>query len=396
MSPNVPPDASTSRREPLRVSLLVLPDAGLGTLTGIFDTLSSFPLLATIDRSVPAAPPFAVELVAASAGPAETASGLPLPVHRAVADADATDIAIVPSMVVREGLWRTGRYPELVEWLRRVHAGGGMLCSACSGVLLIAETGLLAGREATIHPSYAPTFRASFPDVRLRLEQTLVATGERRELVMAGASASWHDLVLYLVARHVGPTAAQSLAKFLLLQWHVDGQGPYVPFDPPRDHGDAIVLEAQDWLQGSYAVATPVTELVERSGLPERTFKRRFARATGHPPIEYVQRVRVEAAKRRLERTSEPVDAIAYAVGYEDPASFRRLFKRVTGVAPGAYRRKLQLPAFARASEAEPTGGARSAAARRARSATPLPDRNRTPTGAAEAARTQPTRGGRP
>ena len=169
----------------------------------------------------------------------------------------------------------------------------------------------------------------------------------------AGASASWHDLVLYLVARHVGPTAAQAMAKFMVLQWHTDGQAPYVPFDAPTDHGDAIVLAAQEWLRTGYAVAAPVTELVERSGLPERTFKRRFARATGYAPIAYVQHVRVEEAKRRLERTSEPVDAISYAVGYEDPASFRRLFKRITGVPPGAYRRKLQLPAFARTAHGE-------------------------------------------
>ena len=230
-----------------------------------------------------------------------------------------------------------------------MHGEGALVCSACSGVLLIAETGLLSGRDATMHPAYAATFRSNFPDVRLRLEETLVATGEREELVMAGASASWHDLVLYLVARHVGPTAAQAVAKFLLLQWHTDGQAPYVPFDAPSDHGDAIVVEAQEWLRTHYAVAAPVTELVDRSGLPERTFKRRFARATGYSPIAYVQHVRVEEAKRRLERTSEPVDAISYAVGYEDPASFRRLFKRITGVTPGAYRRKLQLPAFARA-----------------------------------------------
>jgi transcriptional regulator GlxA family with amidase domain len=219
-------------------------------------------------------------------------------------------------------------------------------------VLLIAETGLLSGRSVTIHPAYAPTFRDNFPDVALRLDEVLIATGEREELVMSGASASWHDLVLYLVARHVGPTAAQALAKFLLLQWHTDGQGPYVPFDPPRDHGDAVVAGAQDWLRTHYAVAAPVAELVERSGLPERTFKRRFTAATGYSPIAYVQHVRVEEAKRRLERTGEPVDAISYAVGYEDPASFRRLFKRITGVSPGAYRRKLQLPAFARANRA--------------------------------------------
>jgi len=253
----------------------------------------------------------------------------------------------VPSLLVADGVWRRGRYPELVEWLQRVHGDGAILCSACSGVLLIAETGLLSDREATMHPAYASTFEQNFPDLRIRLEETLIATGDREELVMAGASASWHDLVLYLVARHVGPTAAQAVAKFLLLQWHTDGQAPYVPFTAPTDHGDAIVLAAQEWLRTGYAVAAPVTELVERSGLPERTFKRRFAKATRYSPIAYVQHVRVEEAKRRLERTTEPVDAISYAVGYEDPASFRRLFRRITGVTPGAYRRKLQLPAFA-------------------------------------------------
>ncbi len=263
----------------------------------------------------------------------------------------------MPSLLVHGGIWEQGRYPDLVAWLRACTARERFVCSACSGVLLIAETGLLAGRDATMHPAYASTFRSNFPDVRLRLEETLVATGEREELVMAGASASWHDLVLYLVARHVGPTAAQAVAKFLLLQWHTDGQGPYVPFDPPTDHDDAVVVEAQEWLRAHYAVAAPVTQMVERSGMPERTFKRRFARATGYSPIAYVQHTRVEEAKRRLERTSEPVDAVSYAVGYEDPASFRRLFKRITGVPPGEYRRKLQLPAFART--AEHRGGGR-------------------------------------
>lgn len=341
------------------MSLLVLPDASVGGLAGMLDTLSCFPLLATVDDALPREAPFTVELVAASGGRAPTASGVALDVHRSIDDPAATDIAIVPSLMVRDGIWQQGRYPQLVAWLRRVHGEGALVCSACSGVLLIAETGLLSGRDATIHPAYAATFRSNFPDVRLRLEEILVATGDREELVMAGASASWHDLVLYLVARHVGPTAAQAVAKFLLLQWHLDGQGPYVPFAPPADHGDAIVLEAQAWLRTSYAVAAPVTQLVERSGLPDRTFKRRFATATGYSPIAYVQRVRVEEAKRRLERTSEPVDDISYAVGYEDPASFRRLFKRITGVAPGTYRRKLQLPPFARSASPQPDGSGR-------------------------------------
>jgi transcriptional regulator GlxA family with amidase domain len=231
----------------------------------MFDALSCFPLLGTFDDAVPSEPPFAVELVAATGDPQPTASGIALPVHRSIADPGRTDIAIVPSLLVANGTWLPGRYPDLVGWLQRLHVEGALLCSACSGVLLIAETGLLSGRTVTMHPAYAPTFRDNVPDVGLQLDEVLVATGERQELVMAGASASWHDLVLYLVARHVGPTAAQALAKFLLLQWHTDGQAPYVPFNAPDDHGDGIVAAAQAWLRTHYAVAAPVTELVARS-----------------------------------------------------------------------------------------------------------------------------------
>jgi len=221
----------------------------------MYDTLSGFALLSTFDDAVPSTPPFLVELVGASAAPVVTGSGIPLGLDRSIGDPGRTDIAIVPSLLAPGGAWTAGRYPELVDWLRGVHDGGGLLCSACSGVLLIAETGLLSGRSVTIHPAYAGTFRDNFPDVALRLDQVLVATGDREEFVMSGASASWHDLVLYLVARHVGPTAAQALAKFLLLQWHTDGQGPYVPFHPPLDHGDAIVADAQEWLRLHHAGA---------------------------------------------------------------------------------------------------------------------------------------------
>jgi transcriptional regulator GlxA family with amidase domain len=117
-------------------------------------------------------------------------------------------------------------------------------------------------------------------------------------------------------------------------------------FSPPVNHGDAAVLVAQEWLGEHYAVAAPVEEMVKRSGIPERSFKRRFRRATGLPPIAYVQHLRIEEAKRRLERTNAPIDEISWNVGYEDPAFFRRLFKRITRITPGAYRRKFRLPDF--------------------------------------------------
>ena len=183
--------------------------------------------------------------------------------------------------------------------------------------------------------------------MRVHPEQVLVVAGARDELVCSGASNTWHDLALYLIARHAGATEAQRVARAFALQWHQDGLTPFMTFEGRLDHGDAEILAAQRWLQGHFPVANPVEEVIRRSRLAERTFTRRFVAATGLTPIQYVQRLRVEDAKRRLERTDDPVDEIAWRVGYEDPAFFRRLFRRTVGMAPGAYRRRFSIPDFA-------------------------------------------------
>ena len=337
----------THAKKSIHVSLVAIPDVMLSSLVGLYDVLNCFELLATFDKAFSQENPFHTEIVARTHEDKRTASGLPVVAHRTIEEIDRTDIIIIPSMMVEDGEWKKGRYPAIVSWLSDMQAQGTMLCSACSGILLLAETGLLDGKEATIHWAYARTFRHNFPDVRLRLEKVLVTAGERQQFVMSGASGSWHDLVLYLVARHVGPAAAQAIAKFMLLQWHVDGQAPYVVFETPTDHRDPAVLDVQKWLNEYFAVAAPGEEMVRRSGLAERSFKRRFKKATGYSPIVYVQQVRIEEAKRRLERTDKPIDEISWAVGYEDPAFFRRLFKRITCITPGAYRRKFRLPDFA-------------------------------------------------
>lgn len=175
-----------------------------------------------------------------------------------------------------------------------------------------------------------------------------MVSGRREELISSGASMTWHDLVLYLIARHAGATAAQAVARYFALQWHQDGLAPYIVFEGRKDHGDRAVQAAQDWVAEHVSVANPVEEMIRRAGLAERTFKRRFTGATGLSPIAYVQRLRIEDAKRRLERTEAPVDEISWRVCYEEPAFFRRLFKRVTGLAPGAYRRRFRIPDYAR------------------------------------------------
>lgn len=326
------------------VSLLAIPDAMMSTLSGLHDVLNGFELLSGFDDAVPAEPPFDARVVAPDGQQLTTASGFPLRANATLAETPSPDVVIIPSLLVPGRAWVPGRYPEVVEWLRAVEREGALVCSACSGVLLLAETGLLDGRDATVHFAYAETFRRNFPRVNLRIEETLVASGDRAQFIMSGASASWTDLALYLIARVVGTTAAQAIANFMLLQWHTEGQAPYIPFAPPVDHGDAAIFAIQQWLAAHYALPNPVEAMTEHSGLPERTFKRRFAKATGFTPIDYVQRLRIEKAKRLLERTDVPVDEVGFQAGYIEPAAFRRLFKRITNLTPGEYRRRFRTP----------------------------------------------------
>jgi transcriptional regulator GlxA family with amidase domain len=332
--------------KPRRVSLVALPDSVASTLFGIFDVMNAFSIKGLSSRDFGKSP-FHTEIVGEAAGSLDLASGVPVQVQRAIDTVDASDIVIVPSVLLPPEGWKKGRYPRLVEWLCRMHDRGAVLCSACSGIFLLAETGLFDGKDVTVHYGYARKFSATFPGVPVHPERVLMISGSRQELVSSGASTTWHDLMLYLIGRYAGSAAAQEVARMFALQWHPDGLTPYIIFEGKSDHGDGEIQSAQTWLNGHFSVANPVEEMMSRSKLAERTFKRRFKTATGLTPIEYVQRLRVEDAKRRLERTDDSADEISWRVGYEDAAFFRRLFKRVTGVTPGAYRKRFRVPEFA-------------------------------------------------
>jgi len=329
------------KKQGLKISIVALPDVTLSTLSGLYDVFAMF------ESVVAESPPFDVEIVASAHQLVSTASGLPLNAHKTIKEVSHSDIVIVPSLLLSNGKWQTGRYPQLVDWLKSMYEQGATLCSACSGVLVLADIGLLDGEEATLHWAYERTFKENFPNIQLRLERVLIVNGPDQRFVMSGASASWHDLALYLVARYAGPSAAQSIAKFFLLQWHSDGQAPYIVFQEVTDHGDAVILRAQQWMRENLVSDYPIEEVMLQSGLPERSFKRRFRKATGHTPIAYMQNLRIEEAKKQLESGTNAVDDISYSVGYEESAFFRRLFKRTTGLTPGAYRKKFRVPLVA-------------------------------------------------
>jgi transcriptional regulator GlxA family with amidase domain len=157
---------------------------------------------------------------------------------------------------------------------------------------------------------------------------------------MGGAGTSWMDLGLYLIARTVGIEEAMQVARVNLIDWHAVGQQPFARLARTRQVDDAAIGRAQTWIAEHYREPSPVSSMVTASGLPERSFKRRFQQATGMPPLEYVHTLRLEGAKQMLETSDRPVEDVAFEVGYEDAGFFARLFKRKVGLTPSSYRKR--------------------------------------------------------
>jgi transcriptional regulator GlxA family with amidase domain len=222
---------------------------------------------------------------------------------------------------------------------RRRHAEGSTIYSACSGAILLAETGLLDGCPATSHWGYQDLFRQRFPKVRFDPAPNLVYADPNGRVVTAGGTTSWHDLALHLIARHVGPGEALRIAKVYLLKWHDEGELPYTALVRPLPHRDGTARKIEIYLKEHFQDQDAIGKAIEAAGIPERTLKRRFKAATGLPLIDYLQNVRIEHGKHLLETTRLPVEDISVQAGYSDVSFFRRLFKRLVGLTPLSYRR---------------------------------------------------------
>ena len=232
-----------------------------------------------------------------------------------------------------------GRYPEVMEFIRRKHDEGAYVYSACSGAIMLAESGLLDGRPATSHWGYQDLFNSHYPQVTFEPAPNLCFADDAGRVVTAGGTTSWHDLATHIIARHGSPGEALRITKVYLLKWHDEGQLPYATLVRNTPHSDKAVREAETWLGEHFREPEIVGRLVEVMGVAERTLKRRFKQATGQTLIERVQNLRIEDAKRRLEQSRASIDDICTEVGYEDAGFFRRLFKRRTGITPSEYRK---------------------------------------------------------
>lgn len=326
-----------------RVSLLAIPEAG-SSLLGAAELLASVGTAweAVVGGTRPR-PRYQTLLVGETTDTVRFDRWSVQP-DAAVDAVDATDVIFIPSLWILPGEGFGTRYAATKAWLVERYRDGALVCAACTGVQLLAETGLLDGEAATTHWAYADGLHAMRPQIDLQADKVLVEAGDGRRLITSGSHATWYDLILHVVARTAGRQAALQIAKFFLVQWHTDGQAPYMTFRENLKHGDALVRHAQEWLQTHFSQPAPVTAIEALAGIAPRSFKRRFREATGLSPLAYVQQLRIDRAKSMLESGDLAIDAIGWRVGYEDVAFFNRLFKRITGLTPGQYRRKFSLP----------------------------------------------------
>ena len=329
-----------ARERPLEILLLALPESAGSVLYGLVDVLNSAGTFwQTLVRDEPPASPLHVRVVAVKRGAFRCGNHIPVSPDVAIRDNPNADIVIVPELWLGPDEHLAGRYLEVQTWLRERYRRGAYIYSVCSASLLLAEAGLLDGCDATSHWGYQQLFEERYPQVRFRPEPNLCFADADGHLVTSGGATSWHDLVLHVIARHVGPGEALRISKVYLFKTHDEGQLPYRALIKSRQHPDSVVRECENWLGRHFAESGAVARVVAHARVAERTLKRRFKAATGLTLIDYLQNLRIEKAKELLERSTTAVDDISASVGYEDASFFRRLFKRRSGLSPARYRR---------------------------------------------------------
>lgn len=234
----------------------------------------------------------------------------------------------------------SARYAQnYTAWLKDCHRGGSTLASICAGAFLLGETGLLNARRATTHWQYRNLFQDRFPQVKLDIDRLIINDGD---IITAGGLMAWTDLGLLLVEKYFGAAIMIETAQMLLVDPAGRQQNHYSAFTPRLSHGDAAIEKVQQQLENDSASEQTLHALAALAGLEERTFLRRFKKATGMTVTEYVQRLRIERARQRLQHTALPVERIAWEVGYSDASAFRKVFSRIVGLTPGDYRQRFR------------------------------------------------------
>lgn len=322
-----------------KVTILGLYNSMATTIIGPMDILNQAGRLWNRVSNTPATPYFDVAIASVDGQPIKATNRVLIQPHISIAEVDQTDLIVIASATYIERILE--KNPELVSWIRRHYEQGAHVASICTGVFLLAETGLLDGKAATLHWGFTQIFREKYPQVQLRQDRMYLDQG--RLYCSAGVNAGL-DLSLYLVEKFCGRQTAVQCAKTMILDLGREIQTPYDCFRFSRDHGDASIDKIQQWIEQHHTQTMDYDQLAQEHGLSRRSLERRFKRATGVTPLGYLQQLRVKTAKALLEEGGRTFNEITFLVGYEDISFFRKVFIRHTGLRPKEYQQRFAGP----------------------------------------------------
>ena len=251
-------------------------------------------------------------------------------------EVEKTDLIFVPALSgdLEKALEKNRPF---LAWIKAQYEAGAEVASLCIGTFLLASTGLLDGKECSTHWRYAQEFRKMFPNVTLVDDRIIT---EDQGLYTSGGANSYWNLLLYLVEKFTSREMAILASKVYALEIERTSQSPFIMFNVQKEHEDEDVRKAQEFIEKNVTERISVEGLATMYAIGRRSFEKRFKKATNNTPVEYIQRVKIEAAKRHLETSRKNVNEVMYDVGYSDTKAFRTIFKRITGLSPIEYRNK--------------------------------------------------------
>lgn len=276
--------------------------------------------------------------------PVKTSAGLIISVDGDLDTAKDADVALIASIDHAHGRQVLELVkqmsPRVTPWLRELHQSNVILAAQCSGTFFLAESGLLNGYSATTSWWLTPMLKKCYPDIDVKSEALLQ---QANKLYTCGAFGSYMNLCIHLIEQFAGKEIATRCAKTALMHTQLTSQAPLVPLFYAAKQQDEVIYNAINWMKENLQSDISIEDISARFALSPRTFNRRFKEATGKPPNNYLQNLRIEAARHLLETTDLTLEAILPKIGYYDLSSFRRLFKRELQLSPIDYRRQFSL-----------------------------------------------------
>lgn len=322
-----------------RVYLLVYEDVVLSSAAAPLDIfMRTNDILNQMGRG----PEFDVSLISQRASNIQLASLASFTGQRTLEETPAKSDGHVQSLILVPaflGDWDVlrNKYRPAISWLRQHYEAGNEVASLCKGAYFLAEAGLLDGKSCTSHWTVATDLRQRFPNVDMQPDSVLTDQGGT---YTGGGAFSSLNLVLYLVEKFCGHDVGVQVAKNFSIHRDHMNQAHFSVFSGLNRHGDRAILAAQDYIEANYGEDISVEQVAAKVNMSKRNFIRRFKQAVQITPVDYIQRVKIEAAKKALERGQQNIQTLTYDVGYNDTKTFRSTFKRLTGVTPQDYRNK--------------------------------------------------------